>query len=160
MTPRQTLLRAAFQVVALAGPLVAGSSHAQGASALRFSPANPHGIELTADCWSPISDHVSASSGVPLQHKTGRTSAGATRRRCKAIPWCLQIHRSRRSSSSRVGRWPSRGPTLVACKFSCAHLQNRKIPIDVVFAGNMDASFAQLYGAYRSFYQTAAVHLR
>ena len=160
MKHRRTLLRAASQEVALVGPLAAGSGQAQGGSALRFSPVNPHGIELTADYWNPIIDHVSARSGVPLQHKTGRTSADAKRRRCKATSWCLQIHRSRRSSSSRVGRWPPRGPTLVACRFSCAHLRNRKIPIDMVFAGNMDTSFAQPYGAYRSFYQTAPVHLR
>ena len=37
------------------------------------------------------------------------------------------------------------GPeALVAYKFSYAQLLNRKIPVDVVFAGNMDGAFAQL----------------
>lgn len=37
------------------------------------------------------------------------------------------------------------GPeALVAYKFPYAHLVNRKIPVQVVFAGNMDGAFAQL----------------
>ncbi|MBP6850244.1 MAG: PhnD/SsuA/transferrin family substrate-binding protein, partial [Rhodoferax sp.] len=64
--------------LALAGMLLIGTAQAQAPTALRFSPVNQYGIELTASYWNPIIDYVSGKSGVKLQLKIGRTSADTT----------------------------------------------------------------------------------
>jgi phosphonate transport system substrate-binding protein len=164
--------------LALAGMLLIGTAQAQAPTALRFSPVNQYGIELTASYWNPIIDYVSGKSGVKLQLKIGRTSADTTAYvlanevefvfsnhlfsperdhlgwkvfgRRDTPPLRSQIvvladsplHRLEQLAGQPVA-FP--GPeALVAYKFSYAALLNRKIPVEVVFAGNMDGAFAQL----------------
>ena len=48
MITRRPFLHSSFRALALAGLALTGSSHAQSDTALRFSPVNQYGIELTA----------------------------------------------------------------------------------------------------------------
>ena len=164
--------------LALAGMLLIGTAQAQAPTALRFSPVNQYGIELTASYWNPIIDYVSGKSGVKLQLKIGRTSADTTAYvlanevefvfsnhlfsperdhlgwkvfgRRDTPPLRSQIVVLADSPLQKLEQLAGQpvafpGPeALVAYKFSYAALLNRKIAVEVVFAGNMDGAFAQL----------------
>jgi phosphonate transport system substrate-binding protein len=178
MITRRPFLHSSLRVLALAGLAVVGSGHARGETALRFSPVNQYGIELTAAYWNPIIEHVSARSGVKLQLKIGRTSADTTAyvlanevefvfsnhlfspERDK-LGWKVFGRRDTPPLHSEIvvladspiqtleqlAGQPVAFPgpeALIAYKFSYAHLLGRKVAVDVVFAGNMDAALAQL----------------
>jgi phosphonate transport system substrate-binding protein len=178
MSTLWTSLRTLPGALALAGILFAATARAQAPAALRFSPVNQYGIELTASYWNPIIDYVSGKSGVKLQLKIGRTSADTTAYvltnevefvfsnhlfspdrdhlgwkvfgRRDTPPLRSQIVVLADSPLQKLEQLAGQpvafpGPeALVAYKFSYATLLNRKIPVEVVFAGNMDGAFAQL----------------
>ena len=178
MSTLRTSLHSLPGALALAGLLSAATAQAQDQAALRFSPVNQYGIELTASYWNPIIDYVSGKSGVKLQLKIGRTSADTTAYvltnevefvfsnhlfspdrdhlgwkvfgRRDTPPLRSQIVVLADSPLQKLEQLAGQpvafpGPeALVAYKFSYAALLNRKIPVEVVFAGNMDGAFAQL----------------
>lgn len=54
------------------------TSNAVAAASFHFAPVNQHSLELTAAYWNPILDYISATSGVRLSLRLGRTSAETT----------------------------------------------------------------------------------
>jgi phosphonate transport system substrate-binding protein len=144
-----------------------------------FSPVNQYNLQVSASYWNPIVRYVSASSGVPLTLKLGRTSADTTsfvltrevdfaftnhlfsperkkmgwtvfgRRNTQplnsqiVVPAGSPVQQLRELAGHAVG-FP--GPeALIAYKVAYAHLLRAGIPVTVVFAGNMDAAFTQLF---------------
>ena len=178
MITRRPFLHSSLRVLALAGLAVVGSGHARSTTALRFSPDNQHGIELTANYWNPIIEHVSVRSGVKLQLKLGRTSTDTTAHvLANEVEFVFSNHLfsperdklgwkvfGRRDTPplhseivvladspiqtlEQLAGQPVAFPgpeALIAYKFSHAHLLGRKVAVEVVFAGNMDAALAQL----------------
>lgn len=178
MTPQRSRLFALPALLAAVLLPMSATVLAQEPAALRFSPVNQYGIELTASYWNPIIDYVSSKSGVKLQLKIGRTSADTTAYvlanevefvfsnhlfsperdhlgwkvfgRRDTPPLASQIVVLADSPIQKLEQLANLpvafpGPeALVAYKFSYAQLLNRKIPVEVVFAGNMDGAFAQL----------------
>lgn len=67
-------------LLALIAPLAALADSKPGAErpAYNFSPVNQYGLQVTAEFWNPIIEHVSERSGVQLRLKLGRTSADTT----------------------------------------------------------------------------------
>jgi phosphonate transport system substrate-binding protein len=144
-----------------------------------FSPVNQHNLQVSASFWNPIVRYVSASSGVPLTLKLGRTSADTTSYvltrevdfaftnhlfspERKKMGWTVFGRRNAQPVHSQIvvpagspvqqlrdladGAVGFPGPeALIAYKVAYAHLRRTEIPVTVVFAGNMDAAFTQLF---------------
>ncbi len=74
-----TLLRlTSIAVLAAAGAWTQATLAQDAVKGYRFSPVNQYGINLTAEYWNPIINHVSDKSGIKLQLKIARTSADTT----------------------------------------------------------------------------------
>jgi phosphonate transport system substrate-binding protein len=128
---RLSIVRPVLAVVACL--FVAAAVRAAPTAAYNFSPVNQYNLQVSAAFWNPIIRYVSQKSGVKLNLKLGRTSADTT-------SYVLTLAQLAGESVAFPGP-----EAMIAYKVAYAQLQRRNIPVDVIFAGNMDAAFTQLF---------------